>query len=105
MMYHATYKEYLPSILKTGLGGARTHPNWVQSKEGIVYLSSDKDCALAMAEVAELVPDEVYNSGIVILEVDCTGLKLTQDRNVICDEPVYFEFEGVITPDRLKILF
>lgn len=103
-LYHATYKAHLPSILKNGLGGVPTHKNWDQSRDGIVYLSSDKDCALDMAESAELVTENVFKTGIVLLEVDCTGLKLTKDRNIACDEPVYFEFEGVITPDRLKII-
>lgn len=103
-MYHATYASYLSSILECGLGALTPHKNWSQSEKGVVYLSSNPDCAISMAETSEMVPDVIYNSGIILLSVDCSGLCLVPDRN-IQDEPadIYYEFHGIIPPDRLTV--
>ena len=47
-MYHATYASYLSSILERGLGALTPHKNWSQSVRGVVYLSSNPDCAIDM---------------------------------------------------------
>ena len=103
-MYHATYASYLSSILERGLGALTPHKNWSQSEKVVVYLSSNPDCAIDMAESSEMVPDVIYNSGIILLSVDCSGLCLVPDRN-IQDAPadIYYEFHGIIPPDRLTV--
>lgn len=103
-MYHATYASYLSSILERGLGALTPHKNWSQSVRGVVYLSSNPDCAIDMAESSEMVPDVIYNSGIILLSIDCSGLYLVPDRN-IQDAPadIYYEFHGIIPPDRLTV--
>lgn len=103
-MYHATYASYLSSILEGGLGAVTPHKNWDQSEDGVVYLSSDPDCAIDMAEAAEMVPDAVYDSGVVLLAVDCTDLCLVPDHNIRDEETdMYYEFHGIISPDRLTV--
>lgn len=103
-MYHATYASYLSSILECGLGALTPHKNWSQSERGVVYLSSNPDCAIAMAETSEMVPDVIYNSGIILLSVDCSGLYLVPDRNIQDASPdIYFEFQGIIPTDRLTV--
>ena len=82
-MYHATYASYLSSILERGLGALTPHKNWSQS---------------------EMVPDVIYNSGIILLSVDCSGLYLVPDRNIQDAPPdIYYEFQGIIPPDRLTV--
>ena len=87
-LYHATYASYLSSILERGLGALTPHKNWSQSERGTVYLSSNPDCAIAMAETSEMVPDVIYNSGIILQDAP---------------PDIYYEFQGIIPPDRLTV--
>lgn len=109
VLYHATYKAYLDSIMRYGLGAKIPHKNWEDSRPGHVYLTKDVECAIDMAESAELVPAQVYDSGIVVLEVFCDGLPLHRDQNFAdadLDETyygIYFELKGIIPPARLEI--
>lgn len=104
--YHATYAEYLPSILRGGLGGV-SHKNW-HCSTGDVCLAPDPDEAASYAEVAPeegLVPSSVENSGIIILRVDTWGLKLEYDPNIdldSCDRACMIH-RDIISPDRLVV--
>jgi hypothetical protein len=97
--YHATYKELLPSIKKTGLDTREVQLAWDDSKPGIVYLANDPGVAESYAETSEVVPDEWIDE-IVILKIASKDLdveKLFDDRNVRTDEPSdTFEYHGVI---------
>lgn len=106
VLYHATYAAYLPSILEKGLGAETPCKNWSDSKPGHVYLATDKEYARDFAEAAELVSDEVYDTGIVVFKVNCDGLDLKPDSCVLRDpgeEVQSFEFEGIVPPERLEI--
>ena len=112
LMYHATFGCYKDSILKYGLNPAigRTHKNWEFSEDNLVCLAFDGDVAEDFCESNDTVPDEVYDSGIVLFEVDISGLELFYDPNVneINEDGSLYDialvYEGVISPDRLEII-
>lgn len=93
-LYHATYKAYLPSILRHGLGAKdKMQTNWSESysfNQGLshdcVYLATDKEVAISFAEIVDEdhISDEVYYSGIVVLEIQLQNLDVSlfqQDPN------------------------
>lgn len=107
IMYHATFGCYTKSIMEKGLG-AEQHKNWSDSREGYVYLDTDPDCAISFCEVSEEAPEEVYASGIALLEVNVDGLELHEDDTILWDkgEVVHaFMHEGIISPDRIEVLY
>lgn len=109
-MYHATYRPYLASILKWGLGGAPVLPpkNYEDSEDGVVYLATTPDIALSYAETAEGVPQE-WLDDIVMLRVDLRQLNLSAlgyDKNVRTDEDTpmeTLEYRGLIPAHALSI--
>lgn len=107
-MYHATFKCYLDSILSNGLGGKEVdkHHNWDGSQDGVVCLATDGDLCIDMCESSSA-PDDAYNSGIVLLSVDCEGLEfeLEHDPNILipCDS-CYWIYRGIISPDRIQVV-
>lgn len=108
-LYHATYVAYLPSILQNGLGAA-THRNWTDST-GDVCLTSEPDNAISYAEIAieeELVPEEIFNSGIALLEINVSGFNLYPDENVLHDDgedsSIHFVVKEIVSPNRLRLV-
>lgn len=111
LMYHATFGCWKDSILKYGLNPSigRTHKNWEFSQDNLVCLAFDGDIAEDFCESNNTVPDEIYNSGIVLFEVDVKGLELFYDPNVNREDngvllDIALVYEGVISPDRLEIV-
>ena len=105
MLYHATYKALLPLIKKGGLDTRKSALAWEDSKPGIVYLSNDPDVAESYAEAAEEVSDEIYDSGIVVLEIPTKGLKISKlhdDRNVQGDDSDTYEYHGQIPWSKIN---
>ena len=105
MLYHATYKSLLPSIKKGGLDTRKSALAWEDSKPGIVYLANDPSVAESYAESAEEVSDEIYDSGIVVLEIPVKGLtigKLHDDRNVQGGNSNTYEYHGQIPWSKIK---
>ena len=108
-LYHATYLYYLPDILAHGLGGV-AHRNWPDSS-GVVCMALDPNDAEAYAETAideELVHYYIWNSGIVVLEINVEGLEadMSPDPNLQIDEMEEFPawiYPGVILPHRIKV--
>ena len=103
-LYHATFGAYVPSIMEHGLG-AEQHKNWDFSKDGAVYLVTSPDIAVSFCEAAEETTDEIYDSGIVLFEVDATGLALEED--VTCrleGEDHSFMVRSVIPAARLRLV-
>ena len=105
--YHCTFNAYLPSILREGLGDS-PHRNWDFST-GDVCLHIYPSTAESFCESAEEVSDEVFDSGIVILEIDMTGLEdlLDYDPN-LTDNYHYsgydtnaFVYSDIIPPERI----
>jgi hypothetical protein len=104
--YHATYKALLPSIKATGLDTREAILAWEDSKPGIVYLANDPGVAESYAEASEVVSDEIYDSGIVMLKIASKDLdlsKLHDDSNVLEDESDTYEYHGQIPWDKLSI--
>lgn len=103
-LYHATYKELLPSIMKHGLGGIKTKANWEDSETGVVYLANDIDEAESYAETSDLVPDEWLDE-IVILKINSNKIdlsKLTTDKQN--QSGTTLQYHGVIPQQALKII-
>lgn len=99
--FHATYRARIAGIKRDGLG-AKQIKNWDFSKDGVVCLSSDPSVAYSYCESADDVPDSVYDSGIVVFEIDPAGMKaalLSKDSNIQEDPEtgvINFEYHGVI---------
>ena len=113
LLYHATYRAYLDSILESGLLCEPPHWTWswagdygstVSAFGPCVFLAKDDDVAESFAEAADEVEDVVFDSGIVILSVDSDDLDpdlLTYDPFYHSDiesefEDPYFEEIGVL---------
>ena len=111
-LYHATYRQFLNSIKKKGLGNTKKKM-WSDSKPGVVYLADDPWAAESYAEESEYIdsvedPDD-YLDNIIILEVDTSKLdssKLYIDENVLLDadeENSTWEYHGIIPWEAIKI--
>ena len=104
--YHATYKELLPEIKKKGLDTRKVDLAWEDSVAGIIYLANDLDAAASYAEIAEEVPAEIYDSGIIVLHIPSKGLdleRLHDDRNVRSDEASdTYEYHSQIPWNKVK---
>lgn len=107
-LYHATYKANLESILELGLGAIQ-RKNWDISTDGVVCFSTDMDAAISYCETAEDVSDEVYDSGIVCLEIDSEKLNdslLFLDSNILYEDEEEAEcycYRGIIAPEYCKV--
>ena len=103
-LYHATYKPFIDSIMKNGLGGSGAQTQWEDSKPGYVYLAKDPEVAVSHAEANEEVPDEYINN-IVVLEIDASKLdqdSLEDDTNVMDDDST-LAYKGVIPTSAFVI--
>ena len=104
VLYHATYREYLDSIMAGGLGTS-DFKNWSESKRGVVYLAEDPYVAESYATSAE--EDEVpleFIDNVVVLAVSTNGLdqnKFFLDDNNLSGDT--FEYHGAIPPSNIKI--
>lgn len=104
MLYHATYKPFLDSIMKNGLGGKGAQTQWEDSKPGYVYLAKDPEVAVSHAEANEEVPDE-YVDNIVVLSIDTSQLdqdNLEDDPNVIDDDST-LAYKGIIPTSAFSV--
>lgn len=107
-LYHATYNAYLNSIQEKGLQINNAMTNWSDS-ESAIYLAIDPNIAESFAESAEFIEDDIYDSGIVILEVNTKQLdknKFDIDPNIIYEddnEQYSFIYKGSIPNSALKI--
>lgn len=103
ILYHATYKPLLDSIMKLGLG-ASGESNWEDSKKGIVYLADDQDVAESYAETSDKVKEEWLDQ-IIILEIDTSSLskeKFFVDRNNQAGDTI--EYHGIIPPKNITVI-
>jgi cytidylate kinase len=104
MLYHATYKPFLNSIMKNGLGGSGAQTQWEDSKPGYVYLAKDPVVAVSHAEANEEVPDE-YIDDIVVLSIDASQLdqdNLENDPNVMDDDST-LAYKGIIPSNAFSV--
>ena len=108
--FHATYRARLAGIKRDGLG-VKPVKNWQISKPHVTYLSSDPSVAYSYCESAEDVSDSVYDSGIIVFEIDPAGLKvasLRRDSNIQDDLEsgvMNFEYHGIIDTQSLCTLW
>ena len=104
MLYHATYKPFLNSIMKNGLGGSGAQTQWEDSKPGYVYLAKDPEVAVSHAEANEEVPDE-YIDDIVVLSINASQLdqdNLEDDSNVMDDDST-LAYKGIIPSSAFSV--
>jgi len=104
-LYHATYKPFLDSIMKNGIGGSGAQTQWEDSNPGYVYLAKDPEVARSHAEANEEVPDE-YIDDIVVLSIDTSQLdqnNLEDDPNVMDDDST-LAYKGVIPTSAFVII-
>ncbi len=105
VLYHATYKPFLDSIMKNGLGGSGAQTQWEDSKPGYVYLAKDPEVAVSHAETNEEVPDE-YIDDIVVLSIDVSQLdqdNLEDDPNVMDDDST-LAYKGIIPVSAFSVM-
>jgi hypothetical protein len=107
-LYHATFRNRMKSISKSGLLSNPKNKNWGDSKPGRVYLAKDPHVALSYAESAdEDVPEKTYNSGIVVYKIHKKHLDLDKihgDENVqVGNGDHTVEYHGDIHPSHLII--
>jgi hypothetical protein len=105
VLYHATYKQRVKSIMLKGLGAAGRR-NWSDSRRGVVYLALDPNVAESYAEAAldEIDPETDWE--IVVLKVNTASLdpsKFFLDRNVLDNEGDTVEYHGVIPPQAISL--
>lgn len=103
-LYHATYRTNKDNIELRGLLSNYPQKNWSDSKSGRIYLAKDPEEALSHAESAENVPDEHYNSGIVVYKINKKKLdpqKIFKDENNPDADTV--EYHGDIHPNHMVI--
>ena len=103
-LYHATFKVYLDSIKKHGLLSKSPNINWEGLSIDAIYLSDDPESAESFCEVAE-VSDEVWNSGIIIFEINTSDLNLDlldEDENIL-DEIGSYVYFGNIPFSKLTV--
>lgn len=104
LLYHATYKQYLSSIIKHGLGNpqkTRNKKNWSDSETGVTYLATDSDIAISYVECSELPENDDLFDNIIVITIDSNKLDanlLTGDKNQI-DSAGTYEYHGIITEE------
>ena len=94
-LYHASFRQLLPSIKKNGLNPRIESKSWSMSGN-YIYLSADKYVAESYAEIADNVPDS-YLDNIIVFEIDKNLLnldKLTMDTNNKAGDT--YQYAGII---------
>jgi len=112
ILYHATFKVHLESIQQRGLD-----PNfegitkcWEDCENGI-YLHVDPYVAMSYPETVDNpgVTDELYDSGIIVLEIDTTSLDqslFVQDPNIQPPDDIdSFLYKGIIPFGNVRQIF
>ena len=101
-LYHATYKQLLPSIKQNGLGG-ETRKNWEDSAAGMVYLAHNPEQAESYAETSDMVPEEWLDE-IVVLKIGTKGidhsLLSVDDQNLAGDT---IQYNGIIPSEYISV--
>jgi len=96
-LYHATFNVNKHSILKEGLVIGKKRSWGGQVDVNCIYLATDPDIAYDFCECADEIDDDaydVYESGIVVLEIDTSLLDIDEhslfpDPNIIFDEEAH----------------
>ena len=112
-LFHATYEEFLPSILKSGLLPNVENKLYPNSESGVVYMTTSPRTAVEMLEPESDIIDKqlvkkLGNTG-VLLEINVSALdpeKFKPDEllpsNLISDSHSY-KYAGVVPPNAIKV--
>ena len=77
---------------------------------GMIFLGTDEDCAGSYAESADNISEAMFESGIVVLEIDTTNLDNTlfsADPNILSDclaATESFAYKGKIPLEYTKVI-
>lgn len=104
MFYHATFGKYVPLIMVEGLvphSAGNHNDNWGWGSEfgDEIFLSDDEDVAASYCEAADAVPDDVYETGIFVVEVSLDDTDVSPDPFVSTQSS--YVYHGIVTPDRI----
>lgn len=112
-LFHATYEEFLPSILKSGLLPNVENKLYPNSESGVVYLTTSPRTAAEMLEPESDIIDQqlvkkLGNTG-VLLEINVSALdpdKFKPDEllpsKLIGDSHSY-KYAGIVPPSAIKV--
>jgi len=112
-LFHATYEEFLPSILKSGLLPNVENKLYPNSESGVVYLTTSPRTAVEMLEpesdiINKKLVKKLGNTG-VLLEIDTSALdsdKFKPDEllpsNIIGSSHSY-KYAGTVPPSAIKV--
>lgn len=108
--FHATFKKHLPSILKNGLGGQGSQPNWPDIDGGVYLSELPAISLLVMVEQycnfgdPESVPRDHFAEIVVIIVDDARvdRARLAPDPH-ITEHPV-FRYLGVLDVSGMPIV-
>lgn len=106
-LYHATFKKFLPSIERAGLG-SKDRVLWDESKRNKIYFAIDPEIARSYAEIALDFPtnSDLDYRDIVVLQIDISKLdrsKLMLDENVKDNDGSTLEYQGIIPYSEFTI--
>jgi len=112
-LFHATYAEFLPSILKSGLLPNVENKLYPNSERGVVYLTTSPRTAAEMLEPeSDIIDKELVkklgNTG-VLLEINVSDLDPTKFKpdellpsNVIGVSHSY-KYAGIVPPSAIRV--
>ena len=100
VLYHATYRHLLDSILTNGLGHPDFKPQkmWCDSDPRMVYLAENVDAALSYAETSEEAADD-WLDNVIVIAISTARIdahKLGLDPNIQNNTGDSFVYSGVI---------
>ena len=112
-LFHATYKEFLPSILKSGLLPNVENKLYPNSERGVVYLTTSPRTAVEMLEPeSDIIDKELVkklgNTG-VLLEINTSALdpdKFKPDELLpsnLLGQSHSYKYAGVVPPSAIKV--
>ena len=109
LLYHATYRARLASVLRWGLGGSPTPvpANYEDSEAGATYFALCPDVARSYAECSDVVP-EAWLSEVLVLQVDRALLdasRLGPDPNVRLapgEAAQTLVYRGIVPPGAIR---
>jgi RNA:NAD 2'-phosphotransferase (TPT1/KptA family) len=112
-LFHATFKDNLPSITKQGLLRSGVEKLYKDSEPGVVYLTTSPEIASSMLDKQSSMIDKELLSKMseegVMLEIDVSKLdpsKFREDELVPASwvNPRYtYKYQGDVPPDAIKV--
>ena len=97
-LYHATFMVNKLSIMQEGLVIGKKRSWGGQVDENYVYLANDPDVAYDFCECADDVDEDIYDSGIVVFEIDTSKLDIDKD-SLFPDPNVDFDSDDIYAYD------